>query len=126
MNSREILEQIKGLSKEEKRKIFEELFNRYFSNDFDLYDKEDVINSKLFGDGEENELFDRPNNWNKIVSDCVKALKSLGLDIAAFDVKCEAGVKNPKWIILESNSAPALGGVGIEKYKQQLTKMLCD
>lgn len=75
---------------------------------------------------EENELFDRPNNWNKIVSDCVKALKSLGLDIAAFDVKCEAGVKNPKWIILESNSAPALGGVGIEKYKQQLTKMLCD
>lgn len=43
--------------KEEKRKIFEELFNRYFSKDFDLYDKEDVINSKLFGDGEENEIF---------------------------------------------------------------------
>ena len=43
--------------KPEKKKEFEILFEKYFSNDFDLYDKEDVINSKLFGDGEENEIF---------------------------------------------------------------------
>ena len=36
---------------------FAKLFNKYFSNDFDLYTKEEVIDSKLFGDGEENEIF---------------------------------------------------------------------
>lgn len=43
--------------KENKRQKFEELFHDYFSNDFDLYTKEDVIKSKLFGDGKENEIF---------------------------------------------------------------------
>lgn len=43
--------------KKDKRKKFEMLFNDYFSNDFDLYTKEDVINSNLFGDGEENKVF---------------------------------------------------------------------
>ncbi len=36
---------------------FPEVFNKYFGNDFSLYTKEDVLDSKLFGDGEENELF---------------------------------------------------------------------
>lgn len=43
--------------KEDKKEKFTYLFNEYFSNDFDLYDKDDVISSKLFGDGEENEIF---------------------------------------------------------------------
>jgi len=43
--------------KKEKKETFVNLFNKYFSNDFDLYVKEDVINSKLFGDGKENEIF---------------------------------------------------------------------
>lgn len=43
--------------KEEKKDKFVELFNKYFSNDFELYTKEDIINSKLFGDGDENEIF---------------------------------------------------------------------
>lgn len=43
--------------KEDKKEVFEELFNKYFGNDFDLYDMEDVIESKLFGDGIENEIF---------------------------------------------------------------------
>ena len=33
------------------------LFNKYFADDFDLYSKEDVIESKLFGDGKENRIF---------------------------------------------------------------------
>ena len=33
------------------------LFNKYFGKDFELYTKDDIINSKLFGDGEENEIF---------------------------------------------------------------------
>ena len=43
--------------KEDKKEVFEELFNKYFSNDFDLYTMDDVIESKLFGDGKENEIF---------------------------------------------------------------------
>ena len=72
---------------------------------------------------EDNEMFDKPSNWNDVVNDCVKALKALNLDIAAFDVKIQTNkYKNPKYIILESNSAPALGDYGLEKYKQLLTK----
>lgn len=43
--------------KPEKKEKFERLFKKHFSNDFDLYNKADVIDSKLFGDGEENEIF---------------------------------------------------------------------
>ena len=40
-----------------KKEIFENLFKKYFGNDFDLYPMDDVIESKLFGDGKENEIF---------------------------------------------------------------------
>jgi hypothetical protein len=43
--------------KDDKMDEFRDLFNKYFGNYFDLYDREDVINSKLFGDGLENEVF---------------------------------------------------------------------
>lgn len=43
--------------KENKKEEFEVIFNNYFGNDFDLHRKEDVINSKLFGEGEENKIF---------------------------------------------------------------------
>lgn len=69
---------------------------------------------------EQNELFNKPNNWDEIVNECVKALKSIGLDIAAFDIKVQSKEENPKYLILECNSAPGLGEVGLEKYKEQL------
>lgn len=43
--------------KPDKKQQFVELFNKYFGNDFDLYSMDDVIKSKLFGLGEENEIF---------------------------------------------------------------------
>ena len=43
--------------KPDKKEIFVKLFNKYFGNDFDLYPMDEVITSKLFGDGEENEIF---------------------------------------------------------------------
>lgn len=43
--------------KPEKKETFEKLFHQYFDNDFDLYSMEDVIQSQLFGDGKENEIF---------------------------------------------------------------------
>lgn len=70
---------------------------------------------------EENPMFDKPSNWDEIVADCVKALKHMQLDIAAFDIKC---TRDGRFILLESNSAPALGEQGIEKYKNELIKII--
>ncbi len=41
---------------EDKKEIFQELFQKYFKEDFDLYPMEEVLSSELFGDGEENEI----------------------------------------------------------------------
>ena len=43
--------------KENKKEEFVKLFNQNFGNFFDLYNKEEIIKSKLFGDGEENPIF---------------------------------------------------------------------
>ncbi|MCI6899642.1 MAG: alkaline phosphatase family protein, partial [Tenericutes bacterium] len=43
--------------KDNKKEEFPEIFNKHFKDDFDLYTKKDVINSKLFGTGAENEVF---------------------------------------------------------------------
>lgn len=76
---------------------------------------------------EENPLFDKPTNWDSIVQSCVEALNAVGLDIAAFDVKVQNNKhKNPKYIILESNSAPSLGEIGIKKYKEVLVDLIND
>ena len=74
---------------------------------------------------EENPLFDKPTNWDSIVSSCIDALNAVGLDVAAFDVKVQSNkYKEPKYIILESNSAPSLGEIGIEKYKETLRNII--
>ena len=80
---------------------------------------------------EENELFDKPANWDVIVAECVKALKAVGLDVGAFDVKVQSATKtdgrkreNPEFIILESNSAPSYGKITAEKYLVELPKIL--
>ncbi len=43
--------------KEDKKEEFRYLFEKEFSDDFDLYDKQDVIDSNLFGYGKENSIF---------------------------------------------------------------------
>lgn len=43
--------------KEDKKDLFVKFFNKYFSSYFDLFSMDDVIKSKLFGDGDENEIF---------------------------------------------------------------------
>lgn len=43
--------------KQDKKEEFKKLFNKYFSKDFNLYDRKDIIKSKLFGDGKENKIF---------------------------------------------------------------------
>lgn len=76
---------------------------------------------------EDNELFNKPANWDEIVTECIKALDGMTLDIAAFDVKVQNDKhENPKFIILESNTAPALGEQGLQLYKEQLIKLIDD
>lgn len=79
---------------------------------------------------ETNPEFDRPNNWSTIVDDCVRALNSLGLDIAGFDVKVQANTNrerrrdNPEYIIIESCSAPSFGEVTGQKYTAEINRLL--
>jgi len=80
---------------------------------------------------EENELFDKPVNWKKIVTDSVKALKAVGLDIGAVDLKVQSATtskgkerKDPKYIVIEINSAPSFGDLTIQKYVEEIPKVL--
>lgn len=63
--------------KEDKHQEFEELFNKYFSKDFALYNKEEVIKSNLFGTGKEHPLFRSSlGDYIAIADDSNKALIS--------------------------------------------------
>lgn len=80
---------------------------------------------------EENENFDKPVNWNEIVKDCVAALNATGLDVCSFDVKVESAKskketlrKDPKWALLECNSASSFGEGTLEKYINQIPKIV--
>ena len=74
---------------------------------------------------EENELFSKPSNWDAIVAECVKAKNAVGLDICAVDIKVqnESHREEPKFIILETNSAPSLGEITTQKYIEKLTEI---
>lgn len=81
---------------------------------------------------EENAQFDKPVNWEDIVDQCVAALKHVKLDIGAFDVRVQHSEnsngdirKNPKFKIIEVNSAPSFGTLTFEFYKQELKKLIC-
>lgn len=72
---------------------------------------------------ETNPDFDKPVNWNAIVSECVKALKAVGLDVGACDVKVQSSKdKNgkvrptPEFIVIEINSAPSFGEGTLQRY----------
>jgi carbamoylphosphate synthase large subunit len=77
----------------------------------------------------ENPSFNKPNNWDDIVNESVKALLSVGLDIGAVDVKVQSskkGKENPKFIIIEINSAPSFGEITFLKYKEQIERLLIE
>lgn len=80
---------------------------------------------------EENESFDKPSNWATIETECVKSLKAVGLDIGACDVRVQSAThpdgkvrKDPKFIVLEINSAPSFGEITQEKYISALSTLL--
>jgi len=80
---------------------------------------------------EENELFDRPANWNEIVNECIKALNAVGLDFGAIDLRVQSNKdkkenirQNPDFIVIETNSAPSFGNITQQKYLEEIPKML--
>lgn len=80
---------------------------------------------------ESNESFDKPVNWDNIVEQCILALKSVGLDFGAVDLRIQSAKNkegevrtNPKFIIVEINSAPSFGEVTAQKYFEELPKLL--
>ena len=80
---------------------------------------------------EQNENFDKPDNWNDIVAHCVKAIKSCGLDFGACDLRVQNNTdsdgnrrSNPDFIVVEVNSAPSMGEITLIKYKEELPKLL--
>jgi len=80
---------------------------------------------------EENPLFEKPKNWDDIVSECVKALNSVGLTVGACDVKVqsEKGRREdfvPEFIVLEINSGPSMGDITAVKYREELPKIIND
>jgi len=78
---------------------------------------------------EDNPQFDKPINWDNIVESCIKAIKAVGLDFGACDVKVQGAEvdgqqrNNPKYFIIETNSAPSFGEVTLEKYKEELVNL---
>jgi hypothetical protein len=80
---------------------------------------------------ESNPSFKKPNNWNLIVEDCIRAQQALGLDICAFDVMVQGSKEgrernNPEWIIVESASAPSFGDITTQKYIEEIPKLIKD
>lgn len=74
---------------------------------------------------EDNPMFDKPICWDKLVDHSVRACKACGLDICAVDVKIQSNKKDdPKFIILETNSAPGLSDRTIDLYINEINKMI--
>ena len=82
---------------------------------------------------ETNEAFDKPKNWKDIEKECINALNATGLDFGACDVrvqsaKTEKGKERTEidFIIVEINSAPSMGEITEQRYKEELPKLLKD
>lgn len=73
--------------------------------------------------GEDHELFNRPSNWADLCNSAVMAVRAVGLDIGAVDIRIQ-NRPNPQYIVCEVNSAPQLGDAGIEAYRTEITNIL--
>lgn len=80
---------------------------------------------------ESNAQFNKPANWQTIIDECVKALKAVGLDIGAFDVRVQSEKdkkgntrKNVEFIIIESGSAPSFGEQTLQKYLVEIPRLI--
>lgn len=73
--------------------------------------------------GESHELFQRPNNWIELEAAAVNAVRAVGLDIGAVDIRVQSS-DNPDYIVCEVNSAPALGEIGVTAYRNEIRNII--
>ncbi len=75
--------------------------------------------------GQPNPLFAKPGNWEEICNMAVAAMNAVGIDVGAVDIKVQGkdNMVDPKFIILETNSAPSLGDYTITKYINKLNTL---
>lgn len=79
---------------------------------------------------EKNPQFQKPGNWQAIIDESVKALKAVGLDFGAVDLRVQGRDKKgkereaPEFTIIEINSAPGLGDMGVEIYKKMIPELI--
>jgi carbamoylphosphate synthase large subunit len=80
---------------------------------------------------EENEQFDKPVNWDEVIEESVKALKAVGLDFGAVDLRIQSAknkdgkkIEKPDFIVVEINSAPSFGEKTLEHYTELIPKLL--
>jgi len=80
---------------------------------------------------EDNPNFDKPVNWDDVVKHSVKALKAVGLDFGAIDLRIQSATNSegetreePKFIIVEINSAPSFGEITLQKYLEELPNII--
>uniref|UniRef100_A0A6M3LRT8 ATP-grasp domain-containing protein n=1 Tax=viral metagenome TaxID=1070528 RepID=A0A6M3LRT8_9ZZZZ len=75
--------------------------------------------------GEQHGLFDKPKVWKAMCKAARDALSSTGLEIGAVDIRVQSNTQDdPKFIVCEINSAPALAELGIELYKDVIRKII--
>jgi glutathione synthase/RimK-type ligase-like ATP-grasp enzyme len=79
----------------------------------------------------DNPLYDAPINLKEIEKQGIKALKSVGLDFGALDIKIQSATnidgqirQKPNFIIIEINSAPSFGEYTAKKYCETLPIIL--
>lgn len=74
----------------------------------------------------ENPDFDAPTNINLMYEAAANAVASVGLTIGCVDVLVQQNRdgRHPEFIILETNSAPALGDITAPIYIQELTELI--
>lgn len=76
---------------------------------------------------ETNPLFNKPSNFDKIIEDCKKLQELTGLNFSSFDVRVQSDKhKEPKYIILETNSGSSMGEGTAEAYKNAIVKFLTE
>lgn len=81
--------------------------------------------------GQDSPTFGKPRNWKEIIDECKKALRSIGGDLLAVDIKAQSNVDSKgrardrvDFYILEVNSAPSIGEITGLIYKKELPKIL--
>jgi carbamoylphosphate synthase large subunit len=80
---------------------------------------------------EENEQFDKPVNWDNVISESVKALNAVGLDVGAVDLRIQSRLDkdgrirtNPEFIVVEINSAASHADGTRAKYLEIIPKLI--